>query len=54
MIRRGAESTPAGKPAEAEIKREVIPLTRALRSHQLWLTVGYLGLLALMARGYAG
>ena len=28
-------------------------LTRALRSHQLWLTVTYLGLLSLMARGFA-
>ena len=28
-------------------------LTRALRSHQLWLTITYLGLLVLMARGIA-
>ena len=28
-------------------------LTRALRSHQLWLTITYLGLLILMARGIA-
>ena len=28
-------------------------LTRALRSHQLWLTVAYLGILTLMARGFA-
>jgi len=28
-------------------------LTRALRSHQLWLTVAYIGLLGLMARGFA-
>ncbi len=28
-------------------------LTRALRSHQLWLTIAYLGLLVLMARGIA-
>jgi hypothetical protein len=27
-------------------------LTRALRSHQLWLSLTYLGLLALMARAY--
>lgn len=27
--------------------------TRALRSHQLWLTLTYLGLLLLMARGFA-
>jgi hypothetical protein len=32
---------------------EGIILTRALRSHQLWLTVTYLGLLGLMARGIA-
>jgi hypothetical protein len=29
-------------------------LTRALRSHQLWLTLTYFGLLGLMARGLAG
>ena len=28
-------------------------LTRALRSHQLWLTVTYFCLLTLMARGFA-
>jgi len=28
-------------------------MTRALRSHQLWLTVTYFGLLSLMARGIA-
>ena len=28
-------------------------LTRALRSHQLWLSLTYLGLLVLMARAYA-
>jgi hypothetical protein len=28
-------------------------MTRALRSHQLWLTVAYFGLLSLMARGIA-
>jgi len=28
-------------------------LTRALRSHQLWLTLTYFGLLVLMARGIA-
>ena len=33
-------------------RKEMI-LTRALRSHQLWLTVTYLGLLVLMARGIA-
>ena len=27
---------------------------RALRSHQLWLTLTYLGLLVLMGRGLAG
>ena len=26
--------------------------TRALRSHQLWLTLAYFGLLSLMARGF--
>jgi len=30
------------------------PLTRALRSHQLWLTLTYFALLILMARGLAG
>jgi hypothetical protein len=33
--------------------RKGTPLTRALRSHQLWLTITYLGLLVLMARGIA-
>lgn len=28
-------------------------LTRVMRSHQLWLTITYLGLLVLMARGIA-
>ena len=28
-------------------------VTRALRSHQLWLTVAYFGILGLMARGFA-
>ena len=27
------------------------PLTRVMRSHQLWLTLTYFGLLVLMARG---
>jgi hypothetical protein len=34
-------------------RRKANPLTRALRSHQLWLTITYLGLLVLMARGIA-
>ena len=29
------------------------PLTRALKSHQLWLTLTYFGLLLLVARGIA-
>ena len=29
------------------------PLTRVMRSHQLWLTLTYFGLLVLMARGIA-
>ena len=29
-------------------------MTRALRSHQLWLTLTYLGLLLLIGRGFAG
>jgi hypothetical protein len=40
-------------PAARKSTKEV-PLTRALRSHQLWLTITYLGLLALMGRGLAG
>ena len=28
-------------------------LARVMRSHQLWLTITYLGLLVLMARGIA-
>lgn len=28
-------------------------VTRALRSQELWLTLGYLGLLLLMAKGFA-
>ncbi len=38
---------PAGSAKE-------IALTRALRSHQLWLTLTYLGLLVLIGRGLAG
>jgi hypothetical protein len=30
-----------------------LKLSRALRSHQLWLTLTYFGLLVLMARGIA-
>lgn len=41
-IRRNDRRT-EGKPA----------LTRTLRSHQLWLTLAYLGLLVLMGRGIA-
>lgn len=29
------------------------PVTRALRRQELWLTLGYLGLLLLMAKGFA-
>jgi len=29
------------------------PVTRALRSQELWLTLTYLGLLLLMAKGFA-
>jgi len=29
------------------------PVTRALRSQELWLTLAYLGLLLLMAKGFA-
>jgi len=36
------------------IQKKDTPLTRALRSHQLWLTITYLGLLVLMGRGLAG
>ena len=39
--------TPGAQPLEGTI------VTRALRSHQLWLTVAYFGLLSLMARGFA-
>lgn len=28
-------------------------MSRALRSQELWLTLGYLGLLLLMAKGFA-
>jgi len=28
-------------------------LTRVIRSHQLWLTVGYVAVLLLLARAYA-
>ena len=30
-----------------------VPVTRALKSHSLWLTVSYIGLLLLLARAYA-
>ena len=42
-----------GKPEETA-RRKDAPLTRALRSHQLWLTLTYFALLILMARGLAG
>lgn len=42
------------KPESIERRREDTPLTRALRSHQLWLTLTYFALLILMARGLAG
>lgn len=29
------------------------PVARALRSHQLWLTVGYVAVLLLLAQAYA-
>ncbi len=28
-------------------------VSRAIRSHKLWLSLGYVGVLALMARAYA-
>jgi hypothetical protein len=28
-------------------------VTRAIRSHQFWLTIGYVGILILVARAYA-
>jgi len=39
---------------ESREERKDAPLTRALRSHQLWLTLTYFALLILMARGLAG
>ena len=30
-----------------------VPVTRALKSHSLWLIVGYIGLMLLLARAYA-
>lgn len=46
-------STRAQTPNLGPENQEGSTLTRALRSHQLWLTVTYLGLLGLMARGFA-
>lgn len=40
-------------PSNTEETRKATSLTRALRSHQLWLTITYFGLLLLMARGFA-
>jgi hypothetical protein len=34
------------------MREEATVTTRALRSHQLWLTLAYFGLLSLMARGF--
>jgi hypothetical protein len=42
------------KSPGSQKQRKEVPLTRALRSHQLWLTITYFGLLALMGRGLAG
>lgn len=41
----GSGSTPAAAPGG--------PLARALRSHQLWLTVAYVAALLLLAQAYA-
>lgn len=49
--RRRAARTPETERRE---ERKDAPLTRALRSHQLWLTLTYFALLILMARGLAG
>ena len=38
---------------QIEIQIRETALTRTLRSHQLWLTLTYLGLLILMGRGIA-
>lgn len=40
------------KRREPRFRKET-PLTRALRSQELWLTLTYLGLLLLMAKGFA-
>ncbi len=45
-------ATAAPPPRLDEISKEPT-VTRALRSHQLWLTLTYFGLLVLMARGFA-
>jgi hypothetical protein len=42
------------EPQKRENDQKGLPLTRALRSHQLWLTITYFGLLVLIARGLAG
>jgi len=47
--RQARERMPDQKPDQ-----KGTPLTRALRSHQLWLTITYFGLLVLIARGLAG
>ena len=65
-IRSGITEDPAGSQVPTRVieekggRRPIRPmirkgkaLTRALRSHQLWLTITYVGLLILMARGIA-
>jgi len=47
------EAGPEEGSEESSGERKGTPLTRALRSHQLWLTITYLGILVLMARGIA-
>ena len=49
----GLETT-AGRPEQAtEAVRLGGIVARAIRSHQLWLTVGYFAALLLLARAYA-
>ena len=54
-----AEATNSAAPAElsetsrTQEQRGGVPLSRAIRSNNLWLCVTYVGLIMLMARTYA-
>ncbi|MEZ4280073.1 MAG: hypothetical protein R3F21_10725 [Myxococcota bacterium] len=49
----GGEAIDVSGPETSELSGRKNLVTRALRSQELWLTLTYLGLLLLMAKGFA-